>query len=119
MLGLGRFILTRKPCRWGLYYVHFTDEETEAPPQVLGLSQRPALPLGDTLPAPQGLGATSFGKGTQAEQTASSLAGLAIPNQFFLSSWEHSPELPSCHSFPSQSKAALFWKLDPSRGVAA
>lgn len=53
-------------------------------------------------------------------QTASSLAvGLTIPNQFFLSSWEHSPELPSCHSFPSQLKAALFGELDPSRGVAA
>lgn len=91
----------------------------EAPPQVLGLSQRPALPLGGTLPPPQGLGATSFGKGTQSEQPASSLVGLAIPNQFFLSSWEHSPELPSCHSFPSQLKTALFWEPDPPRGVAA
>lgn len=85
----------------------------EALPQVLGLSQRPALPLGGTLPPPRGLGATSFGKGTQSEQPASSLVGLAIPNQFFLSSWEHSPELPSCHSFPSQLKTALFGEPDP------
>lgn len=48
---------------------------------------------------------------------------LSIPNQFFLSSGEHSPELPSCNSFPSQLKTALFWELDPPpalpSGIAA
>lgn len=38
------------------------------------------------------------------------LAGLAGLNQFFLSSWKHSPDLPSCHSLPGQLKAALFWE---------
>lgn len=68
------------------------------------------LPLGGI---PHPLGATGFGKETLAEHPASSLlAGLAILNQFFLSSWEHSPELPSCHSLPGQLKAALFWERE-------
>ena len=58
------------------------------------------------------LGATGFGKGTQpGPQPLQCLVGLAGLNQFFLSSWKHSPDLPSCHSLPGQLKAALFWEL--------
>lgn len=58
------------------------------------------------------LGATGFGKGTQPEpQPLLCLAGLAGLNQFFLSSWKHSPDLPSYHSLLGQLKTALFGEL--------
>lgn len=38
---------------------------------------------------------------------------LAILNQFFLSSWDHFPELPSCRSLPGPLKAVLFWDTGP------
>lgn len=57
------------------------------------------------------LGATGFGKGTQPEpRPLLCLAGLAGLNQFFLSSWKHSPDLPSYHSLLGQLKTALFWE---------
>lgn len=54
-----------------------------------------------------------LGREPRLSQTLLCLVGLAVLNQFFLSSWTHSPDLPSCHSLPGQLKAALFWELDP------